>query len=117
MNLVYCAIKKVSDRYRAIDEWLNSGVGEKEVHERVLRPVAVVATVGRGEKSAVTSMGGFNQRDVGVRLELTSAFVGNAYEGIVQCMQDERWHSYGINNARGCRSVVVVVRSREAGVH
>src|ERR1700679_2822486 len=61
-------------------------------------------------------MGGFNQRDVRVRLELTSAFVGDADEGIVQSVQDERWHSDGINNARGCCSVVVVVRSREAGV-
>src|ERR1700678_3686803 len=60
-------------------------------------------------------MGG-NQMNIGVCFKSAATLVGDANEGIVQCVEDERWYGDLTDDAGGGGSVVVVGRTGEAGV-
>src|SRR5665213_1038319 len=81
-------------------------------------PIAVVAVggVGFGEEGAVAAVRGFDERDVGVRIDGGARGWAEADEGIVQRVQNERGDSDAVEDARGGGAVVVVVRGLEAGV-
>jgi hypothetical protein len=85
-------------------------VGEQETQQGVLGPVAIVSSVGvgLGEKSAVAAVVSCDQPDIRIGFESAATFIGNADEGVVQRMEDERRHSDLFDDA-GCSGAVVVV--------
>src|SRR6266851_8042260 len=95
-----------------------SGVGEEETQQSMLRPVTVVAAggIGWGEEGAVPAVEGFDVGDVGVREDGGAALGEEAQEGVVRRVEDERGDSDAIENAGSGGVVVVVVSAGEAGV-
>ena len=93
-------------------------VGEEEAEEGVFGPVAVVAVGGdgSGEEGAVASVGGFDEGDVGIVVNLVAGFGSDTDEGIVEGVEDEGGDGDALENACCGGAVVVVVRSLKAGV-
>src|SRR5271156_1382239 len=96
----------------------DSGVCEKEAEKSVLGPIAIVAAVGTGlgEEGAVAAMGGCDQADIGVSLELAATLVGDADEGIVERVEDKRRHRDSIDHTSSSGPIVIIFRSGKAGV-
>ena len=97
---------------------MDSGVGQEEAEEGVFGPVAVVAGggVGLGEEGAVASVVGFDEGDVGIGGDLFEGFGGDADEGIVEGVEDERGDGDAVEDAGGGGAGVVVFGAGEAGV-
>jgi len=98
--------------------WRASGVGEKEVEQRGLCPVAVVTAgvVGLGEEGAVAAARGFEEADERVGDERGQRLRRDGDEGIVERVDDERRHADAVHDANGGGAIVVVVGRGKAGV-
>ena len=88
-------------------------MGQEKPQQRVLRPVAVIAAylVRLGQKGTVAAMGGLDQGDIWIRLDLLAALGREQDEGVVECVKDKRRHCDTIENAIGRGAGVVVVRA------
>ena len=94
------------------------GVRKQKAEQCVFGPITVV-TVGfirLGEKGAVTATWALQQGYFRVRVELVAALGGKANKGIVQSVQDQRWHGDAIDYASSGGAVVVVLRAGKSGV-
>ena len=81
-------------------------------------PVAVVAGGGvrLGEEGAVASVLGFDEGDVGIGGDRFVGLGGDADEGVVEGVEDQRGDGDAVQHARGGGAGVVVFGAGEAGV-
>src|SRR5215472_7042587 len=80
----------------------------EEMDHLAFRPAAIVS-IGWAKESAVSAVLGFEQRDVGVGLDLSAGFRKQADEGIVQRMDDQRGHGNFVDHAGRSGTMVVVI--------
>ena len=94
------------------------GVREDEAEGCVLSPVTIVAVgvLGGGEEGAVAAVTGFEEGDVRVGFDDGACLGGEADEGVVAGVDEERGDGDAIEHARGGGAVVVVVCGLKAGV-
>src|SRR5258706_12702465 len=87
------------------DEAVSKGnltVGQKKAQQRMFGPVAVVPErlIRFSQKGAVTPTVALHQSDVGIRVHLVAALVGETNKRVVQRMQDLGRHGNAIEHAR-----------------
>ena len=93
-------------------------MGEDEAEERVFGPVAIVAVAGSGSarKAQWPPWAVSMKVMLRVGVDLVAGLGGEADEGVVERVEDERGHGDAVDDARGGGAVVVVVCAGEAGV-
>src|SRR5258706_4314466 len=93
-------------------------VGQKKAQQRMFGPVAVVPErlIRFSQKGAVTPTLALHQSDVGIRVHLVAALVGETNERVVQRMQDLGRHRNAIEHARSGSAIVVIISTGETGI-
>src|SRR6266567_2042476 len=88
---------------------------EQVTDNRGFGPVDVIAGL-RPEIGAVSSMGGFDEMDVGIGKDFCAGLGGQSDERVIDREQDQRWHGDAIDHSRGGGSVVVIVGIAETAI-
>src|SRR6267142_1752969 len=79
----------------------------QEIDNLTLGPETVVRTVPPSDKGAVTAALDLDERDVGIGGDLPPRLGEDAYEWIIGCVHDQRWHSNLFDHVR-CRRPRIV---------